>query len=196
MHRRDRNRVRIMVVLVAVVLVAGLPAAAGCLKCKVKGFVAAHQRGDLEKASGYLADDFTFRVQGDDAVVDRERYLDVLKWDAATGWEVSYEDLVWEGDVVTAVFTETNDVYRLAGAEPRRYRLTFRFDDELMREQVLEPLPSGAPGLDEALRPFLAWASENREDDLARVYRDGRPVYSGSSAATWISLLEDWSAAR
>ena len=196
MRRVDRSRAWIVVVAVVTFAALAMPAAAGCLKCKVKGFVAAHQRGEIEKASGYLADGFAFRVDGGDTAMNREQYLAMLAWDAAAECEVSYEDLVWEGDVVTAVFTETNRVYRLAGVEPRRYRLTFTFENEKMREQVLEPLPSEGPGLDEALRPFLAWATEHRESDLAEVYRDGQPVYTGSSAATWIALLEDWTATR
>jgi hypothetical protein len=129
----ERKHLRVVVLLVAMVALVATPALADCLKCKVKGFVAAHNRQDVDKAMSYFAEDFRCHDTAMKVEVDRDGFRNLLERDVATGSKLMYEDLQWdgEGDTVTAVFVES-------GTEPRTFRVEFRFEDNLVRELVLD----------------------------------------------------------
>ena len=118
----------------------------------------------------------------------------MFAWDAATDSAVRYADLEWEGDTVRGVFIETNEFYRLRGSDERSYRITFRFDGKLIGEMRLEPADETSPSLDEALAPFLKWASARHADVLAEIHPRGRALYNGETAVQWLRLLEEWRA--
>ena len=188
------------VVAVAVIVGLALPLAASeqvertCLKCKVKGLVGAMRAGDVERSLSYLAGDFELRDVAGDKRVDREAMRGLLQWDAALGGKMAFSELQWEGDTVRGEFSETNEMYDLLGMGPQRYRIEFRFDGDLIREQVYEALDADGPSLDEALEPFLTWASEDHASDLKRIYPEGRFAFGSASAERWIELLQVWKA--
>lgn len=189
---RAQGRFAVVVVAAALACAVPAPALAGCLKCKVKGFVAAHARQDMDKTLSYLGEGFEFRDAAGELAMDRSAFRSVLEWDFAIDSTLTYEDIAWEGESVTAVFTETNELYALVGLEPQKYRLTFRFEDELVREMIAEPLPVEGAAIDEALKPFLDWASERHATELARIYPGGHVAHGAEEAATWLALLRKW----
>jgi hypothetical protein len=186
------------VLAVAVVspLVAGEDAERTCLKCRVKVIAKTHASGDLDKLLSYLADDYTRVDVATGETLGREAVEAMLEWEIALHGRFTYDDLSWEGATVTGLFEETNDLYDLLRIEPQRYRMVFTFEGDLLREQRVETLESNGPGLDEAMAPFLDWASGRRADALARVYRDGRFIYGGPEAEGCMELLTDWRSER
>ena len=64
---------RVAIVLCCAVLAAlvATPASAGCLKCKVKGYVAAVNKADMEKVLSYVAETVRFEGPDSTAVLDR-----------------------------------------------------------------------------------------------------------------------------
>jgi hypothetical protein len=174
------------------VLAAGEPAAAGCLKCRVKGYVAAINAHDVDRALSYFADELRFVTPDTEATLDRRDLRGMLDWDAATGSAVSYEQLAWEGEIVTALFTERNDFYKLLGIPERRYQATFVFEGESIASLRLEPASDNGPSLAEALAPVLSWASTEHGDVLREIYPDGNLVLSENSAREWLQLLRAW----
>jgi hypothetical protein len=200
-----RKRKHVVGIAVCIVIFAAAmisPLAAGedpertCLKCRVKVLVKTHAAGDLEKLRTFLADDYTRVDVGTGEVLGREAIEAVFEWEIALHGRLVYDDLVWEGSTVTGLFEETNDLYEFLGITPRRYRMVFTFEGDRVREQRIETLASEGPGLDEALVPFLAWASDRRADALAQIYEDGRFVYGGPAAERCLELLTDWASER
>jgi hypothetical protein len=177
-------------------LIAGEDPERTCLKCRVKVIAKTHASGDLDKLLSFLADDYTRVDVATGKTVGREAIEAMLEWEMALHGRFTYDDLVWEGATVTGLFEETNDIYDLLGIEPRRYRMVFTFEEDLLREQRIERLEPEGPGLDEALAPFLVWASGRRADALALVYRDGGFVYGGSEAERCVQLLTDWASEK
>ena len=163
-----------------------------CKKCLIKGYLKARADGDVEKAMGYLHADYMFKDTASGYSADRERARRSMAWDAAVHAKVTYEPLVWEGDVVTGTFIETSDLFTLAGVEPLRFKMRYTFDGDLIREAAFEKLPGSGPSLEEALASCLQWAERRRPDALAKVQPGGKPVYSAETAADWISLLQTW----
>jgi len=182
------------------ILVAALPLAAEdqvertCLKCKVKGLVGAMRAGDVDRSMSFLAEDFELRDVAGDQRIDHEAMPEVLRWNAALNSKLTFSDLEWEGDTVRGLFTETNDLLDLLGIESRRFKIEFQFSGDLIRQQVLDVMPSDGPSMEKALEPFLEWASASRADDLQTIYPDGRWVYRASTADRWIELVRDWRA--
>ena len=191
---------RMWVGVMAAALIVGvvLPLAAGeesertCLKCRVKALVGAMRAGDVDRSLSYLAEDFELRDAAGRQRMDRGAMRDVLQWDAALNGKMAFSALEWEDDTVSGEFTETNDLYELLGMEPRRYRIEFHFNGDLIREQVYEVLDSDGPSMRQALEPFLEWASAGHATDLDEIYPGGRFVYTASTANRWVELLQAW----
>ena len=178
----------------AFAMAVATPAAADCLKCAVKGYVEALNGHDTELALSFVAEELRFVAPDVDITLDRPAVRKMLEWDAATDSMVSYEDLQWDGNVVTGEFTERNEFYALLGISERYYRLTFRFEDRLIREIRLNPTKASSPRTSEALEPFLAWAVPRHQAVLDEIYPDGRFVFDGQAAEKWLALLREWDA--
>ena len=172
------------------------PAAADCLKCAVKGYVEALNGHDTEQALSFLAEELRFVAPDVDMTLDRPAVRKMLEWDAATDSTVSYEELHGEGDLVTGEFIERNDFYELLGIAERRYRLTFRFEHDRIREIRLTPTQDSGLQMSEALEPFLAWAAPQHAAALDEIYPDGHFVFDGQTAEKWLTLLRRWHDAR
>ncbi len=175
----------------AIAIAFASPAAADCLKCAVKGYVEALNSHDAEQALSFLAEELRFVTPDLDTTLDRTTLSKMLEWDAATDSAVSYEDLRWDGNFVTGEFIERNDFYELLGITERRYRLTFRFEDQRIREIRLNPTGS-SPKTSEALEPFLVWAAPRHPAVLDEIYPDGHFVFDGQTAEKWLTLLREW----
>jgi hypothetical protein len=200
--RRKTRAAGLAVVIVALAVTVISPLAAGddpegpCLKCRVKGLVKSHAAGDLERLLSFLADDYTRVNVATGETVDREVIESVLEWEITLHGRLAYDDLAWDGSTVTGVFEETSDLYDLLGIEPRRYRMVFTFQGDRLREQRVESLASKGPDLDEALTPFLSWASGRHADALAQVYRDGGFVYGAKAARRCRKLMSEWASEK
>jgi hypothetical protein len=178
----------------AMVLVLSAPAFAGCHKCAVKTYVNAVNARDVDKAVSLFAETVTLTGPGRETRLDKNGVREMLGWDAATHASVNYEDLVWDGDVVRGSFTERNDFYALLGLAEHRFRLVFRFEDDLIREIRLVPDEASGSTVSDALEPFLAWASSRHPETLETIYPGGEFVYDADSAEKWLALLREWRA--
>jgi len=180
--------------VLAMMLVLSAPVSAGCLKCTVKTYVNAVNAGDMDKAVSLFAE--TVELTGPDrkTTLDRGGVRELLGWDAVTHASVEYRDLEWEGDVVRGLFTERNDFYTLLGLAERRFRLVFRFENDLIREIRLAPDEAWGSRMSEALEPFLDWASSRHPETLEAIYPGGQFVYDSDSAEKWLALLREWRA--
>ena len=98
----------------------------------------------------------------------------------------------WDGEIVSGEFVERNDFYELIGIANRQYRLTFRFENDLIREIRLTPAKDSGPKTTEALEPFLAWAAPRHPAVLDEIYPDGQLVFDSRSAEQWLALLREW----
>lgn len=179
---------------IATMLALSAPVSAGCLKCAVKTYVNAVNAGDVDKAVSLFA--ATVELTGSDrkTTLDRNGVRAMLGWDAVTHASVEYQDLEWEGNVVRGLFTERNDFYTLLGLAERRFRLVFRFENDLIREVRLAPDEASGSTVSEALEPFLDWASSRHPETLEAIYPGGRFVYDADSAEKWLALLREWRA--
>ena len=181
---------RFTILLIALAIVMGTPAAAGCLKCAVKVYVKALNDHDTEKALSYVAEGLRFVAPDTDMTLDRAALQRMLGWDAATNSQIRYDELQWDGKVVNGRFTERNDFYELLGITERSYNLTFHFEDELIREIHLTN--DAGPKMSVVLEPFLRWAGARHAGVLEAIYPEGQFVFDEQSAEQWLTLLRKW----
>ncbi len=187
---------RFTVLLLVIAIAFATPAAADCLKCAVKGYVEALNGHDTEQALSFLTEELRFVAPDVDTTLDKPAVRKMLEWDAATDSKVSYEELQWEGDIVSGEFIERNDFYELLGITERHYRLTFRFENDRIQEIRLTPTKDSGPKTSEALEPFLAWAAPRHPAVLEEIYPDGHFVFDGQTAEKWLTLPRKWHDAR
>ncbi len=187
---------RFTVLPLVIAIAFATPASADCLKCTIKGYVEALNSHDTEQALSFLAEELRFVAPDADMTLDKSAVRKMLDWDAATNSTVGYKELQREGDVVSGEFIERNDFYELLGIAERHYRLTFRFENDRIREIRLTPTKDSGPKTSEALEPFLAWAGPRHAGVLDEIYPDGHFVFDGQSAERWLTLLREWHDAR
>ena len=183
---------RFTVLPLVIAIAFATPAAAGCFKCAIKGYVEALNGHDTEQALSFLAEELRFVAPDVDMTLDKPAVRKMLEWDAATDSTVSYEELHSEGDIVSGEFIERNDFYALLGITERHYRMTFRFENEQIREIRLTPADDSSPKMSEALEPFLAWARPRHTAVLDEIYPHGQFVFDGQTAEKWLALLRKW----
>ena len=188
---------RRLTVCVALIIAVGLvvtPADAGCMKCRVKGYVEAINDHDTDRILSYFAEKVRFVTPGEETALDRAALERMIGWDVATGVSLTYDDLAGDGDTVSGHFTERNEFYRLLGLERRTFEITLKFSGDRIEEIRLVPGDDNPSSLNEALGPFLEWAGRRHPERLQEVYSDRHPVYSAESAETWLTLLRQWRA--
>jgi hypothetical protein len=178
----------------AMMLVLSAPASAACLKCAVKTYVNAVNARDVDKAVALFAEEVELAGPDWETTLNKDGVREMLGWDAVTHATFDYEDLESEGDFVRGLFTERNDFYALLGLSEHRFRLVFRFENDLIREIRLAPNEASESTVSEALEPFLAWASSRHPATLEAIYPGGKFVYDAESAEKWLALLREWRA--
>ena len=183
---------RFTVLLLVIAIAFATPAAAGCKKCAIKGYVEALNGHDTEQILSFLAEELRFVAPDAEMTLDKPAVRKILEWDAATDSTVTYEELQSEGDIVSGEFIERNDFYELLGITEQHYHMTFRFEDDHIREIRLTPANDSSPKISEALEPFLAWASPRHTAVLDEIYPDGQFVFDGPAAEKWLTLLRGW----
>lgn len=189
------HKLTVSLLCVAALAMVAMPAAADCLKCRIKSYVRALNEHDVDKAASFFGAEVVFRTPRSTSTLEADAIRAMLGWDAATGASVATADLEWDGgDTVTCTVTERNEFYRLLGIAEQSYGATFHFEGDLIREMTLEPVSADAPSLEQAMQPFLDWASANHGLVLKEIYPDGSMAVSADSARTWLELLREWRA--
>lgn len=191
-----RNTPAHLVRTLAVLALAGLLAA--CANQQDRDALDAFLTADTEdEAMRHVADDFALlvvRSDGSARALDRDQLADAAGWRTATNTRYTYKDLWFEGKKAQGVFSESSDFYRLLDSEGWTARLTFRFDDAHKITSIdYEPLSDQAR-VGAAMSEAVAWARQNRPDELAAIYPNDEIVRSGEAARRWIELLHAWRA--
>ncbi len=128
-------------------------------KQRFEAYRQAVNRGDTEACLALLHDEYVFHDDQWTFALHKADMRDTFEWDAATNARVTYEDLIVNGDQVSGLFTETNDFYTLLGIPQKQFRITYTFEQGLIKDQVFTYVPNGTPSIPKALEPFLPWAA-------------------------------------
>ena len=160
-------------------------------KDRLDAFLDAHHRHDIGAALAFLSTDFQLKFPGG-FIMSKKDVENILVWDHAVNGVYTYENVQVEGDTLRCLLREHNDFFQLLGIEELQANMTYRFNEQgLFIEQLYEPV-SGQRDWKEALKPALAWARENRGEELAEIYPDDQFVYTAKMAERWLALLREW----
>ena len=166
------------------------------MKYEFEAFITAHNDHDLEKALSFLSDDFQLHFTEYDIKVDKKEIANVLGWDKGVNGQVSYKNLVVEGDSITGWFTEKNDFFKLLGIDDCKAKITYTFDkSRLIVKQTYTPL-ANQPSFHEKMQPAVEWARENRPDELNEIYHQNQMQFNQEMGERWVELLKEWQKAK
>jgi len=171
----------------------------------VESFRAASDRGDLDAARAYLADD--------PRVWYEKREGEGLAWTLGAGrwkaWDEHFESVStpgpWhaEGDTVWRINEEWNEYYDLIERTDRpRYRLTYFLEEDAggrrrIKGYMISAADPDAPPPDPGVRrdradEIEAWAEANEPDEWAYLRPGGKIDPTGDRAARTRALINRW----
>lgn len=148
-------------------------------------------RHDVAGALAHLTERFQLEFGGG-PTLNKEEVARALGWDAGTEGRVEWRIVSASGNEVSVEGEETNEFLNLLGVPPLPFTGRFEFDESglIARQHHVVEWPGAS--IDQALAPAIAWAGEHAPEELARVYPDGRLVYSQESGRVWVALLRRW----
>lgn len=165
----------------------------------VEAYLAALSRHDLGAAGAFLAEDATMAFAGAEFEMTKPQILTALGWDVGANGRFSYETLTHENtpdNVVVIALTETNEFLDLLDLPPLEAKMTFTVNDASLIQTILYKQTgegSADPGaIQRALEPAVAWAREDRPEELEEIYPDGQIQYRRETAVRWVRLLREW----
>lgn len=161
----------------------------------VRSFLVAVDGGDAPRAMSLLAPGFAMRSWDGDVLVGRERYPDVLGWDAVAEGEREVERFDVSDAAVTIRLVERNRFTELLGLAPFRMETRYavrngKIVDQRLRELTEPDTPSYTQRFTAAMEPILAWAEDRAPGLLAAATGSGGAIrYDAESARALLELI-------
>ncbi len=192
------SRVCVRAALAILVLAA---AGAGCskgpgLEQRVAGMIAAHNRHDLTAQMTFFADDASYAIADQPAVIGKSVVREIFGADSVMKSELVYGALEVHGDtVIVGSVTERNDLLRLLGLPEVHYlpgtRLVFhkglirRLETTRLEQREWRTMRDNFAAL-------MAWL-QTAHPELMREVGAGRLSRNNAeSAAEWLKLAAEW----
>lgn len=205
MCRSSSSRFAVVIGLMLVLLVAacvtpgGGPTADEAARIAVvEAFVAARERGDLEAARAWLADDPRVWYEAREGEGSTWK-LEGGRW---AGWDehfrgTSERETPWrvDGETVWADMVEHNDYFRLTEAGPGRWRASYFLDGDGLIEGFMVSAVPGAVADRGRRDEFAAWAREHEPAEAEFLMPGGAIDPTGDRPPRMRALLGRWRAA-
>jgi len=136
-----------------------------------------------------------FRMWFESTSGESESRSDILRgsgWDDELHGRSRIVRMDVRGDTVAVLAHEDNDFSLLIGYQGWDPTITFVVDKAGLLERALYVPKAGAPSWRSALDAALPWLRENRPDQLARVFPNGKLTRTRSAAKEWVEILRAW----
>lgn len=157
----------------------------------VASYLGATGRHDVDAALRHLSDDFELQFVGGPSI-GADGLRSALEWDRGVDGRLEWD---WVAAAVTEVVVEgreTSAFFQLLGVEPLPFRSRFLVSEEGLISRQRHEVHAPGAGYEEALARAVAWAEQHEPGELARIYPEGRLVYSEAMGRRWVALLRRW----
>ena len=162
------------------------------MKTQFEVYFQAHNNHNIKKILSFLSDDFVLHFTEYNVKINKEGLVDVLGWDKGVNGEVSYENLIVNGDSITGLFIERNDFLNLVGIKELKATITYKFDvSGMIFKQAYTPLPD-QPSFQDKMQVCVEWARSNRPEELKEIYPQNQMQFNQEMAKRWVILLGEW----
>ncbi len=163
---------------------------------RLEQYLAAHNSHDVTRSLSFFSQNAVVEIAGQRRLEGRSAIRNIEEWDAALNGEMHIDSLTVAGDTLVAgSVTERSDWFRLLGIPEVTYEPGTRFIFSQGRIVRVVPAPYSAGSEFEIARklpPFVRWAAARHPDRLKAIMPDGKFLYTGQAAQTWLSLLREW----
>ncbi len=161
---------------------------------KVKTYVDAANRHDLEAIDAMLTDDIVFEMNGKNIAVGKEQVRTVHDNDAGFNTELELTECKEKGNTVTCKITERNDYVIAAGINEINYTSgDFTFKKGLIQKISATMSPESVRAGKEFEQGFVAWVKQNRSEELAKLMTPaGKFKWGRESAVIMVKLVKEY----
>jgi ketosteroid isomerase-like protein len=184
--------------LLAAFLAAGC-GSSGSRIDRVRGYLDAHNRGDVDGALAFLSEDAFFDVPGQMRFQGRGPIRNLEEWDAALNGRLTLSGFTVRGDtVIAASASEFNDLFDRLGVGEIDYAPGVRFVVKKgLITRVFPSIPDSASQarIRKAFAGFLTWGMPRHPQEIRGLLPGGKFAYSKANAAKWIELVREWKSA-
>ncbi len=187
---------------IGMVMVILLTTFVGCqrqdLLNKVKTYVDAANRHDLEAIDAMLTDDVVFEMNGTSIALGKEQLRIVHDNDAGFNTELELTDCKEKGNTVTCKITERNDYVIAAGINEINYTSgVFTFKNGLIQKISTTMSPESVRAGKEFDKGFIAWVKQNRSEKLSKLMTPaGKFKWGRESAKIMVNLVKEYQAQK
>lgn len=163
---------------------------------RVRGYLDAHNRQDVDGALAFLSEDAFFNVPGQMVFQGRDHIRNLEEWDATLNGSLTSSGFTEHGDTVAVESTtESSDLFRLLGIGEIHYEPGVRFVVENGLITRLLPTPPDSASqkrIREAFGAFLTWGMPRHAEEIRTLLPGGKFSYSKENAAKWLELAREW----
>lgn len=154
------------------------------------------RRVNADNVEGVLelwADDGIYDMKGTFSLKGKVALRGLAEWDSVVHTQLTFHDIVTEGDTVLADVVESNEWLSAVGIEQLVHPSTIIvFRDGLISRIESDTDTAGTNALRRSLDAVLSWALTERPQAVHRLVSDKGFQYNGENAALWLRLLEEW----
>ena len=187
---------------IGVVIAILLATFVGCqrqnLLNKVKTYVDAANRHDLDAIDAMLTEDIVFEMNGTSIALGKEQVRTVHDNEAGFNTELELTDCKEKGNTVTCKITERNDYVIAAGINEINYTSgDFTFKNGLIKKISATMSPESIKSGKEFDQGFLTWVKQNRSEELAKLMTPaGKFKWGRESAKIMVNLVKEYQAQK
>lgn len=165
---------------------------------KVKAYVDAANRHDLEVIDAAITDDIVFELNGSNIAAGKGQFKIIQDNDAGFNTILEFVNCRQEGNTVICEAIERNDFLKAAGINELYYASeVITFKNGLIQKISANLSSASATAQDEFTQPFILWLKENRPEEFAKVMSpDGKYKWGRESAVIMVKLAGEYSASK
>ena len=158
----------------------------------MRAYIAALDRHDVEDQYSHYSTEMLQPPEGQTFEAKKEKSRNEREFEAGSHARWSYEIVGAGPDSLDAIVTEGMDFYDALGAGPRSHRARYRFRDGKIADIETRDWTQPGRPYEGARDRFVAWLSEERASQAARLLKNGRLVFTKDTAAPMTALAREW----
>lgn len=163
----------------------------------VEAFFEAHNREDIDAVMALYAENATFESVGNYVIEGKSALRQLTEYSLALNVQGRPYDYVSKPGQVIFKLIEQNGFFRTLGVDEIRYSsCTMNIHDGLIVSAKVALSQESMEKTQQAAGSFMAWATKEKSEVLAKLVSNGTPIINKESGLAWMTLLREWQAVQ
>jgi SAM-dependent methyltransferase len=157
-----------------------------------KNYEQAYNNQDIQSVTNLFTDDAVFEFGNQLALQNKNRIQEFIDYFIVLNSHIHLSNFKMESDTLYCDLAESNDWLIRSGLGKALYSARFEFHNNLIKNIQIKATLETEKDLKKILDLLIDWASIQKPQKLAEIMSNGKFIYTGKSAKTSLSLLQDW----